>query len=59
VAIFMACIFGSARAFMLLHRDAGLFAARLVALDGSKFRAAASGKKIAPAGGSKPPFYNG
>ena len=28
-----------ARAFVLLCRDAGLFAARLVALDGSKFRA--------------------
>ncbi|GEP01910.1 IS1182 family transposase [Methylobacterium haplocladii] len=39
-------IVGAARAFVLLCRDAGLFAARLVALDGSKFRAAASPKKV-------------
>ncbi|TKT69068.1 IS1182 family transposase, partial [Aquamicrobium sp. LC103] len=39
-------IVGACRAFVLLCRDAGLFAARLVALDGSKFRAAASRKKI-------------
>ena len=39
-------IVGACRAFMLVCRDAGLFAARLVALDGSKFRAAASAKKI-------------
>jgi transposase len=39
-------IVGACRAFVLLCRDAGLFAARLVALDGSKFRAAASTKKI-------------
>lgn len=37
-------IVGSCRAFVLLCRDAGLFAAQLVALDGSKFRAAASAK---------------
>lgn len=39
-------IMGACRAFVLVCRDAGLFAARLVALDGSKFRAVASGKKI-------------
>lgn len=39
-------IIGACRAFVLLCRDAGLFAARLVALDGSKFRAAASRKKV-------------
>lgn len=39
-------IMGACRAFVLLCRDAGLFAARLVALDGSKFRAAASARKI-------------
>lgn len=39
-------IVGACRAFVLLCRDAGLFAARLVALDGSKFRAAASRKKV-------------
>lgn len=39
-------IVGACRAFVLLCRDAGLFAARLVALDGSKFRAAASARKI-------------
>ncbi len=36
-------IVGACRAFVLFCRDQGLFAARLVALDGSKFRAAASG----------------
>jgi transposase len=41
-----AAIVGACRAFVLLCRDAGLFAARLVALDGSKFRAASSAKKI-------------
>ena len=39
-------IIGACRAFVLVCRDAGLFAARLVALDGSKFRAAASPKKV-------------
>ena len=39
-------IVGACRAFVLLCREAGLFAARLVALDGSKFRAAASPKKV-------------
>lgn len=39
-------IVGACRAFVLLCREAGLFAARLVALDGSKFRAAASMKKV-------------
>lgn len=39
-------IVGACRAFVLLCREAGLFSARLVALDGSKFRAAASPKKI-------------
>jgi transposase len=41
-----AAIVGACRAFVLLCRDAGLFSARLVAIDGSKFRAAASAKKI-------------
>jgi transposase len=39
-------IVGVCRAFVLLCRDAGLFTAPLIALDGSKFRAVASGKKI-------------
>jgi transposase len=39
-------IIGACRAFVLICRDAGLFTARLVALDGSKFRAAASARKI-------------
>jgi transposase len=39
-------IVGACRAFVLLCRDAGLFQARLVALDGSKFRAVASRKRI-------------
>jgi transposase len=39
-------IVGACRAFVLLCREAGLFSARLVALDGSKFRAAASAKKV-------------
>jgi transposase len=41
-----AAIVGACRAFVLLCREAGLFQARLVALDGSKFRAAASPKKV-------------
>jgi len=41
-----AALVGACRAFMMLCRDAGLFQARLVALDGSKFRAVASSKKI-------------
>ena len=41
-----AAIVGACRAFVLFCRDQGLFAARLVALDGSKFRAAASAKRI-------------
>ena len=41
-----AAIVGACRAFVVLCRDAGLFAARVVALDGSKFRAVASAKKI-------------
>ena len=41
-----AAIVGACRAFVMLCRDAGLFQARLVALDGSKFRAVASRKKI-------------
>jgi transposase len=41
-----AAIVGVCRAFVLFCRDQGLFAARLVALDGSKFRAAASAKRI-------------
>lgn len=36
----------ASRAFVLFCRDQGLFAARLVALDGSKFRAAASTKRV-------------
>jgi transposase len=39
-------IVAACRAFVLFCRDQGLFAARLVALDGSKFRAAASAKRI-------------
>lgn len=39
-------IVGACRAFVLFCRDQGLFTARLVALDGSKFRAAASAKRI-------------
>lgn len=41
-----AAIVGACRAFVLFCRDQGLFAARLIALDGSKFRAAASAKRI-------------
>lgn len=41
-----AAIVGACRAFVLFCRDQGLFKARLVALDGSKFRAAASAKRI-------------
>ena len=41
-----AAIVGACRAFVMLCRDAGLFTARLIALDGSKFRAVASGKRI-------------
>ena len=39
-------IVGTCRAFVLFCRDQGLFTARLVALDGSKFRAAASTKRV-------------
>lgn len=39
-------IVGACRTFVLFCRDQGLFTARLVALDGSKFRAAASAKRI-------------
>lgn len=39
-------IVGVCGAFVLVCRDVGLFAARLIALDGSKFRAAASPKKV-------------
>jgi transposase len=41
-----AAIVGACRAFVLFCRDQGLFTARLVALDGSKFRAAASTKRV-------------
>jgi transposase len=41
-----AAIVGACRAFVLFCRDQGLFMARLVALDGSKFRAAASAKRV-------------
>jgi transposase len=41
-----AAIAGTCRAFVLFCRDQGLFTARLVALDGSKFRAAASAKRV-------------
>lgn len=37
---------GACRAFVLFCREQGLFTSRLVALDGSKFRAAASAKRI-------------
>jgi transposase len=39
-------IVGTCRAFVVFCRDQGLFTARLVALDGSKFRAAASAKRV-------------
>ena len=39
-------IVGTCRAFVLFCRDQSLFTARLVALDGSKFRAAASTKRV-------------
>jgi transposase len=39
-------VVGTCRAFVLFCREQGLFAARLVALDGSKFRAVASAKRI-------------
>ena len=41
-----AAIVGACRAFVLLCREAGLFSAQLIALDGSKFRAAAIPKKV-------------
>ena len=41
-----AAIVGTCRAFVLFCRDQGLFTARSVALDGSKFRAAASAKRV-------------
>jgi transposase len=41
-----AAIVGVCRAFVLFCRDQGLFSARLMALDGSKFRAAASAKRV-------------
>src|SRR3974390_2486718 len=41
-----AAIVGTCRAFVLFCRDQGLFTARLVALDGSKFRAAARGQRV-------------
>jgi transposase len=41
-----AAIVAACRSFVMLCRDAGLFTARLIALDGSKFRAVASGKRI-------------
>jgi len=41
-----AAIVGTCRAFVLFCRDQDLFTARLVALDGSKFRAAASAKRV-------------
>lgn len=41
-----AAIIGTCRAFVLFCRDQGLFTARLIAIDGAKFRAAASGIRI-------------
>ncbi|MGO9702913.1 MAG: transposase [Xanthobacteraceae bacterium] len=41
-----AAIVGTCRAFVLFCRDQGLFTARLVALDGPKFRAAATAKRV-------------
>src|SRR5947209_2927116 len=41
-----AAIVGACRAFVLFCRDQGLFTAWLLALDGSKFRAAASIKRV-------------
>lgn len=39
-------IVGACRAFVLFCRDQGLFAARLIAIDGAKFRAAASTLRV-------------
>ena len=39
-------IVGACRAFVLFCREQGLFSARLIALDGSKFRAVSSAKRI-------------
>ncbi|WP_029006224.1 IS1182 family transposase [Azorhizobium doebereinerae] len=39
-------IVGACRAFVLFCRDQGLFTARLVAIDGAKFRAAASQNRV-------------
>jgi transposase len=39
-------IVGACRAFVLFCRDQGLFAARLVSIDGAKFRAAASQNRV-------------
>src|SRR3974390_3427467 len=44
-------IVGACGAFVLFCRDQGLFTARLVALDGSKFRAAASARRAIGRGG--------
>ncbi len=41
-----AAIIGACRAFVLFCRDQGLFTARLIAIDGAKFRAAASPIRI-------------
>jgi transposase len=41
-----AAIVGTCRTFVMLCREAGLFTARLIALDGSKFRAVASSKSV-------------
>lgn len=52
-----AAVVGACRSFVLLCRDARLFSARLVALNGSKFRAVVSARKVACRGRSrrKPP----
>jgi hypothetical protein len=52
-----AAVVGACRTFVLLCRDARLFSARLVALNGSKIRAVVSARKVAGRGRSrrKPP----
>ena len=41
-----AAIVGACRAFVLFCRDQGVFAAKLVSIDGAKFRAAASQNRV-------------
>ena len=41
-----AAVVGACRALVMLFRDAGLFTARLIALDGSKFHAVATSRQL-------------